>query len=51
VALLVYENTWAAPFVSAMRRVGAEVIAGGRIPAAGVIATLEALEAEETNEG
>lgn len=44
VALLVYENTWAAPFVSAMRRVGAEVIAGGRIPADTVVAALDALE-------
>ena len=44
VAVLVYENTWAGPFVSAMRRAGAEVISSGRIPAADVIATLEALE-------
>ena len=47
VAVLVYENTWAAPFVAAMRRAGAEFIAGGRIPADEVIATLDALEAEE----
>lgn len=44
VALLVYENTWAGPFVSAMRRVGADVIASGRIPAADVVAALDALE-------
>src|SRR6476660_2103979 len=44
VAVLVYENTWAGPFVSAMRRAGAELIASGRIPAAEVIATLDALE-------
>ena len=31
--LLVYENTWAGPFVSAMRRAGADVVASGRIPA------------------
>ena len=49
-AVIVYENTWAGPFVSAMRSVGAEVIASGRIPAAEVIATLEALEAEEADE-
>ena len=30
--LLVYENTWAGPFVSAMRRAGADVVASGRIP-------------------
>lgn len=47
VALLVWENTWAAPFVSAMRRVGADVIASGRIPADEVVAMLDELEAEE----
>jgi hypothetical protein len=47
VALLVWENSWAAPFVTAMRGVGAEVIASGRIPADDVIAMLDALEAEE----
>ena len=47
VALLMYENTWAIPFVSAMRRVGAQLIASGRIPAEEVIAALDALEAEE----
>ncbi|HEY6813504.1 MAG TPA: DUF6325 family protein [Propionibacteriaceae bacterium] len=47
VALLLYENTWAAPFVAAMRRTGAELIAGGRIPADEVEAMLDALEAEE----
>ena len=46
VALLVYENTWAAPFVGAMRRAGAELIASGRIPADEVEAMLDALEAE-----
>jgi Family of unknown function (DUF6325) len=47
VALFVYENTWAIPFVNAMRRVGAELIASGRIPADEVIAALDSLEAEE----
>jgi Family of unknown function (DUF6325) len=47
VALLLYENTWAAPFVAAMRRAGAELIASGRIPADEVEAMLDALEAEE----
>ena len=47
VALLVYENTWAGPFVSAMREAGAEVVASGRIPAEDVVAALEALEASE----
>ena len=47
VALLVWENTWAAPFVSAMRRVGADVIASGRIPADEVVAMLDELETED----
>jgi hypothetical protein len=44
VGLLVYENTWAGPFVSAMRRAGADVVAGGRIPVTDVVAVLDALE-------
>jgi hypothetical protein len=47
VALLVYENTWAGPFVTAMREAGAELIASGRIPADDVVAALEALETAE----
>ena len=47
VALLVYENTWAGPFVSAMREAGAEVVASGRIPADDVIAALDALESAD----
>jgi hypothetical protein len=43
--LLVYENTWAGPFVTAMRSAGGEVLASGRIPADDVIDALEALEA------
>ena len=43
-ALLVYENTWAAPFVSAARDSGGEVIASGRIPASAVVEVLDALE-------
>lgn len=46
VALLVYENTWAGPFVTAMREAGAEVVASGRIPADDVIAALDALESD-----
>jgi Family of unknown function (DUF6325) len=47
-AILVYENRWAAPFVSAVRRSGAQVVASGRIPAD---ALLEALEETDTAEG
>lgn len=44
VAVLVYENTWAGPFVSALRHQGADVIASGRIPADEVVAALESME-------
>lgn len=47
VGVLIYENTWAGPFVTAMRHVGAEVIASGRIPADVVAEALDALEAAE----
>jgi hypothetical protein len=41
-AVLVYENTWAAPFASAIRRSGGEVVTGGRIPTQSLIAAVEA---------
>ena len=44
-AILVYENTWAAPFVTAMRRSGAQVVANGRIPAAELLEAIEAAPA------
>ncbi|HEX4688562.1 MAG TPA: DUF6325 family protein [Nocardioides sp.] len=47
VGLLLYENTWAGPFVAALRRADAEVIASGRIPAADVIAMLDELDEAE----
>lgn len=43
-ALIVYENSWAIPFVAAVRNSGGEVIASARIPAADVMAALDALE-------
>ena len=45
-ALLVYENSWAAPFAAAMRRTGAQLVASGRIPVQDVLAALDAVEAE-----
>ena len=45
-ALIVYENTWAAPFVDAVRNSGGELIASARIPAPDVMAALDALESE-----
>ena len=43
-ALVVYENTWAVPFVAAARESGGDLIASGRIPATEVMAVLETLE-------
>ena len=43
-ALIIYENTWAAPFVAAARNSGGDVIASVRIPATEVMAALEDLE-------
>lgn len=46
--VLVYENTWAAPFGAAARRAGGQLIANGRIPIQAIIASIEADEAMET---
>jgi hypothetical protein len=43
--VLIYENLWAAPFGSAMRRAGGQLIANGRIPIQALIAAVEADEA------
>ncbi|MGZ8741788.1 MAG: DUF6325 family protein [Nocardioides sp.] len=43
-ALIVYENTWAVPFVGAVQNSGGELIASARIPAPEVMAALDALE-------
>ncbi|MEU1271123.1 DUF6325 family protein [Streptomyces sp. NPDC005799] len=43
--LLVYENLWAAPFASALRRGGAQLVASGRLNVQAVLAALEAAEA------
>ena len=40
--LLVWENTWAAPFASAVRRSGGELVASDRIPIQAVVAAIEA---------
>lgn len=43
-AVLVYENTWAAPLAKALRRGGARMVAGGRIPVQALLASLDATE-------
>jgi len=47
-ALVVYENSWAIPFVTAARNSGGELIASARIPAADVMEALETLEPTTT---
>jgi len=48
--VLVWENTWAAPFASAARRAGGQLIATGRIPIQAIAASIEAeMAAEEGN--
>ncbi|MFJ1606004.1 DUF6325 family protein [Streptomyces sp. NPDC088253] len=42
--ILVYENLWAAPFATALRHGGAQVVASGRIPVPAVLAALDATE-------
>ncbi len=45
--LIMYENTWAVPFVAAALDAGGTMIATKRIPAEDVIAVLDALEADD----
>lgn len=46
-AILVYENAWAAPFATALRKGGAQLVAQGRIPVNDIIAQLDELESAE----
>lgn len=46
-AVLVYENSWAAPFASAVRRSGGQLIANGRIPTQALLAAVGADEETE----
>ncbi|MGA9161685.1 MAG: DUF6325 family protein [Actinomycetota bacterium] len=45
--VLVWENTWAAPFAAAARRSGGQLIASGRIPIQAIAASMEAEMNEE----
>lgn len=45
--IVVYENVWAAPFATALRRSGAQVVASGRIPIQAVLAALDAAESAD----
>ena len=44
-AVLVWENVWAAPFGSAVRRSGGQLVASGRIPIQALVGALELDEA------
>lgn len=39
-AVLVWENAWAAPFASAVRRAGGQLVANGRIPVQALLAAV-----------
>jgi hypothetical protein len=45
--ILVYENTWARPFVAAVLDQGASFVTGGRIPATDVVAALDRLDSAD----
>jgi hypothetical protein len=44
--ILVFENTWAAPFAGAMRRSGGQLVASGRIPVTDLLAAIEGFESQ-----
>ena len=46
--VLVWENQWAAPFGSAVRHAGGQLVASGRIPTQAVVAAIEADAKEGT---
>jgi hypothetical protein len=46
-AVLVWENRWAAPLATALRRTGGQLVASGRIPVQAIVAALDASEASE----
>jgi len=43
--MIVYENRWAAPLATALRRGGAMLVANGRIPVQSLVTALDAAEA------
>lgn len=45
-AILVYENRWAAPLATALRRGGGQLVAGGRIPVQALLAAVERIDAD-----
>ena len=49
-AVLVWENRWAAPFASALRRAGGQLIASGRIPIQALLAVIQAEDAADARD-
>jgi hypothetical protein len=49
-AVLVYENSWAGPFASSVRRSGGQLVASGRIPTQALLAAVEA-DAQAVEQG
>jgi len=47
-AVLLWENSWAAPVATAIRRSGGQLVASGRIPIQAILASLDAVEATTT---
>jgi len=43
--VVIWENCWSAPFASAVRRAGGQLIADGRIPIQSILASMEADDA------
>ena len=43
-AILIWENRWAAPIATGLRRSGAQLVASGRIPIQAILASLDAAE-------
>jgi len=50
-AVLVWENLWSAPFGSAVRHSGGQLVASGRIPIQALLAAVEADQDEQSDEG
>ena len=45
--MMLYENTWAAPFAVAVRKAGGQLVASGRIPVQSILAALDELDAAD----
>ena len=44
--ILVYENVWAAPLATALRRGGGQLVASGRIPVQALLAAVDAADSD-----